>query len=358
MKRALVVLLALSACAVQNSPVPSPRPTSPAQSQAADLRTHLDLLLGEQVMMVAKESAAAVNHSDEYALYTPELGLNSSELSRLIGQGQGNTTGVQFKNLWTAQNSSLVDYAIGVVTHNDGKANAAMTSLTSSFVPGFAQFLSTTSHLPSDPTTQLIMQQVMDDKAIVDAVFAGDLHAFYADLHAAYAHASRLGDLLAVQMAADFPDKFPGDPMDPSAGSRVTLNLDLQEHSYLATMATDATVNGRSTDRVEALSAIRSNDDAMRTVVQDNRFSLAWSFEVGSLDRYASDGDASSRSALTGTFVNQLAALLTTQSNVVTYHENVTIKVVDDQRSKAATLADDDRAAATSMEPIADSVEG
>jgi hypothetical protein len=122
-------------------------------------------------------------------------------------------------------------------------------------------------------------------------------------------------------------------------------------------MATDATVTGRSSDRAEALSAIMANDEAMRSVVQDNRFALAWSLEIGSLDHYASDGDPSSKGALTGTFVSQLAALLRTQSNAITYHVNATIKVVDDQRSKAPTLADDDRAAATSMEPIADSIE-
>ncbi|HET9780156.1 MAG TPA: hypothetical protein VFR33_00120 [Candidatus Dormibacteraeota bacterium] len=358
MKRTLVLLLALSACTPQSSPAPTPSPTSPAQSQAADLRTHLDLLLGEQVMMIAKETAAAVNHSDEYALYTPELGLNTAELSRIIAQAFGNNSGVQFMSSWTAQNSALVDYAIGVVTHNSDKSNAASTSLSATFVPQFAQTVSSFSGLPRAPLTELTSTQVLEDLVFIDDLFAGKLHAFYSDLHTAYGHASRLGDLLSNQMAAEFPDKFPGDPLDPAAGTRVSLNLVLEEHSYLATMATDATVSGRASDRTEALSAIMANNEAMRSIVQDNRFSLAWSFEIGSLDHYASNGDPASKSALTDTFVSQLGALLRGPSNAITYHENAAIKVVDDQRSKAPTLAGDDRAAATSMQPIADSVEG
>jgi hypothetical protein len=352
---ALLAIAALTAC-TQNSPAPSPSPTSPAQSQAADLRTHLDLLLGEQVMMIAKETAAAVNHSDEYGLYTRELALNASEISRIIAQAFGNNSGAEFMSSWTVQNNSLVDYAIGVVTHNDDKAKAASMNLSATFVPQFAQTVSSFSGVPRAPVTALASTQVTEDLAFIDDIFVGKLHAFYADLHTAYAHAAGLGDLLSNQIATEFPDKFPGDALDPAAGARVALNLDLEEHSYLATMATDATVSGRASDRTEALTAIMANNDAMRSVVQDNRFSLAWAFEVGSLDHYASSADPGSKTALTVTFVSQLGALLRTPSNAITYHENATIKVVDDQRSKAPTLADDDRAAATSMQPIADSI--
>jgi len=319
------------------------------------MRTRMDLLLSEQVMIVAKESAAAVNHSDEYTAYASLLGFNAADLSALIARAFGNTAGVQFMNVWTAQNGLLVDYAIGVVTHNDDKAKAAMSNLTSTFTPQLTQLIATMSHLPSDPTSHLIAEQVSDDKALIDDVFAGNFKAYYTDLHRAYSHTSRLGDLLAEQVAVDFPDRFPGDPTDPSVDVRVTLNLDLQEHSYLATMATDATVGGRAAERAEALLALTSNNDAMRSVVEDNRFSLAWSKEVGSLSSYALNGDPAAKKTLTDTFVLELAVASKASPAVILHHENAIIRVVDDQRSKAPTLADDDRAAATSMQPIADS---
>jgi hypothetical protein len=356
LKQALIVLAALTACTLQNSPPPSPSPTSPAQSQAADVRTRMDLLLSEQVMIVAKESAAAVNHSDEYTAYASLLSLNAADLSGLVARAFGNTAGVQFMNVWSGQNGLLVDYAIGVVTHNDDKAKAAISNLDSSFAPQLTQLIAATSHLPSDPTSRLIMEQVSDDKAFIDDVFAGDFKSYYAHLHRAYTHTSRLGDLLAEEIAVDFPDRFPGDPTDPSVDARVTLNLDLQEHSYLATMATDATVGGRNSEKAEAFLALMGNNDGMRSVVEDNRFSLAWSREVGSLSAYAANGDPASAKSLTETVASELAAVSKASAGAVSHHENATIKVVDDQRAKAPTLAEDDRAAATSMQPIADSI--
>jgi hypothetical protein len=317
----------------------------------------MDLLLSEQVMIVAKESAAAVNHSDEYTAYASLLSLNAADLSGLIARAFGNTAGAQFMNAWSAQNGFLVDYAIGVVTHNDDKAKGAIDSLDSTFAPQLTQLIAAISHLPSDPTSQLILEQVNDDKALIDDVFAANFKAYYADLHRAYTHASGLGDLLAEQIAVDFPDRFPGNPTDPSVNARVKLNLDLQEHSYLATMATDATVSGRNAEKAEAFLALTANNDAMQTIVEDNRFSLAWSMEVGSLSVYASNGDPASETALTGTFVSELAVVSKAKPSVISHHENAIIKVVDDQRAKAPSLGADDRDAATSMQPIADSIE-
>jgi hypothetical protein len=319
------------------------------------MRTRMDLLLSEQVMIVAKESAAAVNHSDEYTAYASLLGFNAADLSGLVARAFGNTAGVQFMNVWSAQNGFLVDYAIGVVTHNDDKAKAAMDNLSSNLTPQLTQLIATVSHLPSEPTNQLIVEQMSDDKAVIDDVFAGNFKAYYADLHRAYAHTSRLGDLLAEQIALDFPDRFPGNPTDASVDARVTLNLDLQEHSYIATMATDATVSGRNAEKAEAFLALASNNDAMRSVVEDNRFSLAWAKEVGSLSAYALNGDAASEKILTDTFVWELAVASKAKPLVISHHETATIRVVDDQRAKAPTIANDDRAAATSMQPIADS---
>jgi hypothetical protein len=352
----IAILVVLAACNLQNSPAPTPTPTSDAHSQAGDLRTQLDLLLSEQVMIVAKESAAAVNHSDEYAAYASLLSLNAADLSGLVARAFGNTAGTRFMNVWSAQNGFLVDYAIGVVTHNDDKAKTAMSNLSSTFTPQFTQLITTLSHLPSDPTGQLIVEQVSDDKAFIDDVFAGGFKAYYADLHRAYAHTSRLGDLLAEQIAVEFPDRFPGNPSDASVDARVTLNLDLQEHSYLATMATDATVSGRNAEKAESLQALTSNNDAMRSVVEDNRFSLAWAQEVGWLSTYALTGDPAFQKSLDETFVSELALASKASPSVISHHENAIIRVVDDQRSKAPTLAEDDRGAATSMQPIADSV--
>lgn len=317
----------------------------------------MDLLLAEQVMIIGKETAAAVNHSDEYTGYTSLLAVNSADLSGLIAHAFGNTAGVQFAQAWNAQNGYLVDYAIGVVTHNDDKARAAANNLTTTFAPQFAQLINGMSHLPADLVAELTALQLGYDKALIDDVFAGNFNAYYLDLHRAYAQTSRLGDALATAIASAFPDKFPGDPNANSVTVREIVNVGLQAHSYLETMAADAALNGRDAERTQALVAITANLNQLASVVEDQRFTLALSREVSSVQTYVASNDPATKTNLVDQLATQLASVTRVPRTVVVNHENAVIRVVDDQRAKAPTLANDDRTAATSMQPIADSVE-
>ena len=355
-----IVLLACSSSGGANASPGSGESSAPnvAGTPAADLRTQLDILLGEQVMIVAKESAAAVNHSDEYASYTALLTTNLTDLTNHMRRAFGNTAATQLADAWRMQNNYLVDYAIGVVTHNDSKSNGAMSGLTTGFVPQFAQAVSEASQLPLDPVTQLTKQQVAEDKAFIDDVFAQRFPAFYKNLHAAYAQTSRLGDAIATQIALKYPDRFPGDPSAQPVDARVTLNLSLQEHSYLATMATDAVVADRAAEKTAATAALATNADSLRAAfpAAGTGFDKVWAARDAALLAYAS-GDAASKSALTDTFVRDFGALGHVGHAAVTAQTGATIKVIDDQRAKSSkTLADDDRAAATAMQPIADSI--
>src|SRR4051794_24432142 len=130
-------MMLMAACDLSN-PQPSPSASgspapNPAATQAGDLRTHLDLLLGEQVMIVAKHAVAAANHSDDYTSYTSLLSTNTSELTALWGRAFGNTTAARLGASWDAQNGYLVDYTIGVVTHDADKSKAALSDLTQKF---------------------------------------------------------------------------------------------------------------------------------------------------------------------------------------------------------------------------------
>jgi hypothetical protein len=351
-----VVGIFLLACSNETTPGPSPVPSK--QPQAADLRTHLDLLLGEQVMIVAKETAAAINHSDQYSGYTALLSTNNADLSALMGRAFGNTTAGQFSDAWSMQNGYLVDYAIGVVTHNDGKAKDALTGLTNTFVPQFAQLISDTSHLPLDPVTQLMTQQVLEDKAFIDDAGALKYSTFYKDLHKAYAQSFRFGDALAVQIAARFPDKFPGDPSLRTVDTRVALNTLLQEHSYLVTMATDAIVATRTDESTAASAALVDNGSALAVALSNTELTAVWTVKNNALFGYAS-GKVQDNPLVTGKFVGDFVAVTHADKAAVQAQLKATLKVIDDQRAKIAnSIAGDDRAAATSMQPIADSIQG
>ena len=353
----LLIAAALCACNLDSGPPPSASPASAAHTPAGDLRTRLDLLLSEQVMIIAKQAGAAVNHSDEYTAYASLLTANSADLTTLFALAFGNTASVQFGQVWNSQNGFLVDYAIGLATHNDDKSKIAISSLTDTFTPHFALLAESLTRVPASVFVGLLGQQFVLEKSSLDALAAGDFTTYYLKLHYAYSWIDRVGDVLAEQIASQFADKYPGDPLAATVNSRVLLNLALQQRAYLETMATDATLNGRAADKAGALVALGTNGNWLESAMDDQRFALIWSRESGALLDYAVKGDGASRSVLTDTFVAELANITKHASGPIASHENATIKVVDDQRARAKSVADDDRAAATSMQPIADSVQ-
>ena len=334
---AALIAAAFVGCSSQAAVEPPPSKVSTAQSPAADLRVHLDLLFAEQVIIVAKESEAAFNHSDSYASYTALLAANSSDLSASIGRAMGAAVAAEFQQAWDLQNRYLVDYAIGVVTHDDAKANAAMDGLRD--VP-----LKVGSALPLYQGYKVWLplgEQFLDDKEFIDMLFAQNYASFYTELHVAYLHTQEIGDALADEIVNRFPDKFPGRVDGRDVIGRVARNLYMQENVYLATMATDATAARRSAEKPAAVSALSAN--------------------AGQLNRAWADWDAALVAYASGATFEpaQFAAALGNGAPAAAVDHLIaaTIRVIDDQKvGSSKTLANDDRAAATAIQPIADSI--
>jgi hypothetical protein len=367
-----VTVALLAACgpsATGASPTPTPSasasPTArPADSKAADLRTQLDLLLGEQVMVVAKQAVAAANHTDEYAGYLTLLASNTNSLVEVMRSAFGNTAATQFAQTWAIQNGYLVDYTIGVVTHNAAKSNGAMSGLVNGFTPQFAQLVTSLSQLSVDSMTQLETTQLTDVKTIIDDEIGQSYTKMYADLRLAFASSAQLGDTLSVRMSQQFPDKFPGDASISAVDARVSLNELLQEDSYLTTMASDAGIAGRGAEAGAALVAIASVRADLSPVMgflmgPDARtgFGQLWGIRDADVLGYADSGDAATRQRLTGSLVTQLATLLHVPEATVNDQVTATLKTIDDQRAKAyKNVAADDQAAAASMRGLADRI--
>jgi len=364
-----VVALVLCACGPAGSgsatpgPTVSPAPTArPADSKAADLRTQLDLLFGEQVMVVAKQSVAATNHTDEYSGYLTLLASNANSLTSLIRGAFGNNAASQFAQAWSLQNGYLVDYTIGVVTHNAAKSNGAMSGLVNGFTPQFARLIASLAQLSSDSVTHTETDQLTETKAVIDDETALDYARVYVDLRTAYAHSSRICDMLAVGVARQFPDKFPGDPSISAVDARVSLNDLLQEHSYLTTMMSDAGIAGRSGEAATALGTIATVRDEIGPVIgfllgPDARtgFPQLWGIRDADVFAYANASDSTARQRLTDSFVTRFSALTQVPAASIRDQVTATLAAIDDQRAKTyKTLAGDDRAAAGAMQPIAD----
>jgi hypothetical protein len=357
---------------------PTPKVANPADSKAVDLRTALDLLLGEHVIIVAKVSAAATGPEPAFASYASLLGTNGNALGDLMHSAFGDSAGSQFDQMWTSQNSYLVDYAIGVVTHNQSKSNGAMSGLLNGFEPQFSRWITSQTQLPADSTTRLIHEQVLETKAMIDDQFAPNFPKMYAVLHAAYAQASQLGDALSPKIALMFPDKFPGETSSPAADLRVSINSLLQEHTYLATMATSATVANRSAEQAAAARALADNTRSLgalfggligaptgtqlvQILSARDRATIAYAS--------ASGGTAtqSARNQMSVTFVSQLSGFLKQSTGVesatsrapIEAQVQATVTVIDDQRSRSLTrIGADDRSAAGAMQNVADLIAG
>ncbi len=327
------------------------------------------------MIVVAKESVAAAGHTDEYTGYLSLL-TNATDLTDLMRSAFGDTAAGQFEQLWGVQNGYLVDYTIGLVTHNQNKSNGAMSGLINGFVPQFSQFVTTTTQLPLDPTTQLMTEQVLETQKMIDDQIAQNYPTMYADLRTAYAQTSRIGDALAPKIARKFPDKFPGDPSNKASDLRASLNDLLQEHAYLATMATDAAIGGRAVEQSAAAKALSDNADALGTLFSGlfsasagTRFDQLWAAKDAAIAGYAAAADAAAKqsalSKLTDTFVSQFSGFVQDSTGLISGASGssiqaqiqATIKVIDDQKAKAfAQLAADDRTAAAAMQSIADLV--
>src|SRR5258708_36053839 len=112
----------------------------------------------------------------------------------------------------------------------------------------------------------------------------------YTDLHATYASISAFADALAKRIAQKFADKFPGDPSNREVDVRVSLASLLQEHSYVATMATNAAIGKRDGESAAAMGALAANPGALEGRMPGKAL---WTARAGALLRHATRRHAS-----------------------------------------------------------------
>ena len=309
----LVAVLALAACSGGGGATTAPQSAAPApsdammshgpsmapsgspageamtESPAADLRTTLDLALGEHLILAAKATNAALGgRSDEFAAYGDLLNKNGTDIGAMIGSVYGDEAKDQFNGIWSAHNGFFVDYTTGVATEDQAMQDKAVKDLTTVYVPQFAAFISVATGLPMDAVTQLTTDHVVQTKAIVDGQADGDWEKVYEDLRAAFAHMQMIGDALAPAIAAKFPDTISGDASTSAVDFRVTLNALLQEHLYLASSATGAALGGRNDEFAAAGTALNTNGTDLGAAIGSlygdeakDQFNQIWSAHNG-----------------------------------------------------------------------------
>src|SRR5215470_7669626 len=176
----------------------------------ATLRTALNALLSEHVILAAAATGAALDGRDaEFKAAAGALDANSVDIARAIGSVYGTEAEQAFLPLWRRHIGFAVDYTVGVATKDQVKQQKAVSDLMA-YTQDFGAFLASAN--PNLP------------KSVV------------ADL-----------------------DKFTGKADAAAAGLRTTLNLSLREHAYLAGAATNAALGGREAEFKAAAGALDAN---------------------------------------------------------------------------------------------------
>jgi hypothetical protein len=335
-------------------------------SAAADLRTTLDLKLGEHIILAAKATDAALGGRDEeFAAYGELLNTNGTDIGAMIGSVYGDDAADAFNQIWSAHNGFFVDYTTGVATKDQAMQDQAVKDLTTVYVPDFSKFIADATGLPVDAVTDLTTQHVLQTKAIVDAQAKKDWTAAYAATRTAFAHMQMIGDAIAPAIAAKFPDKIAGDASNKGVGFRVALNGLLQEHLYLASFATGAALGGRADEFAAAGDALNTNGTDIGAAIGSlygddakDQFDQIWSAHNGFFVDYTT-GVAKKDQAmqdkavqdLTTVYVPAFATFLAgatglpeqALTDLTTEHVLTTKAIVDAQASgdaKAAAAAD------------------
>jgi hypothetical protein len=363
---AFMSALVLSACGSSSAlPLGTPTPSAQgANSAAADLRTHVDVLFGEHTFAIAKLSvAAAAGRKDEFRSYAGLLAANSADVTAVMRSALGQTEGTRFGQAWTAGNNFYVDYLVAEVTHDQPRANAAMSNLTTTYVPQLTQVLTASLPLSTEQATPVAADQVSTFQKIVDDAVGSAFTALYPDLRGAYVKAVRGGDLVAIAIASRFADRFPGNATSKSADFRGVVDTLLMEQAYLLTMESDATVAGTKAELAAATDAVTANTKALVAVfagifgdAASVQFGTVWDNVSLLLVAYAKSGSANIRQNVIGTGALPMG---TGQSFEPDFTNELTtmLQAVDDQRGKSFDkLGADDRAAAAQLAAVGDSV--
>ena len=97
---------------------------------AADLRTTLDLLLGEHLILAAKATGSALaGDSAAFEAYGGLLNTNGTDIGAMIGAVYGQEAQDAFNTSWSAHNGFFVDYTTGVAQENRRMQRRAVRDL-------------------------------------------------------------------------------------------------------------------------------------------------------------------------------------------------------------------------------------
>ena len=249
----LTTLVAGVACTSKSSSTGTTGGSAPASSPssmamtpdittgASALRATLSTLLQSHVYLAGIATNAALQDGPTSASFKAAAGAldaNSQDLAGAITSVYGAPAGKTFLALWRKHIGFFVDYTVGLATNDKAMQTKALKDL-DGYRADFGAFIesATGGILTKDAVATELKTHVETLSAAIAAQAAGSPQAF-ALLRTAASHMPMTADVLATAFAQQFPAKFPGSTEDPAAVLRTGLEDLLQEHVYLAGIAT------------------------------------------------------------------------------------------------------------------------
>jgi hypothetical protein len=187
---------------------PSAGATSVATA-AAELRTGLNTLLSEHVMLAAAATGAALGgRSAEFEAAAGVLDANSVDLAKAIGSVYGPDAEQAFLPLWRKHIEFIVEYTRGVATRDKIKQDKAIADLVQ-YTQDFGAFLSSANpNLPKHVVADLVKTHVLTLKDVIDAQASGNTVRAYTALRHAAGHMAMIADPLSDAIVKQFPAKY------------------------------------------------------------------------------------------------------------------------------------------------------
>jgi hypothetical protein len=203
-----LAILGVAACGGAAVPTPAPLPPTSA-TKAADLRSALNLLLAEHIVLATNATGAALGGRDaEFKAAATALDANSVDLSKAVGSVYGANAETAFLALWRTHIGFAVDYTTGVATKDKAKQDKAVADLLG-YTTSFGGFLNSANpSLPKDAVADLVKTHILTLKDVIDAQAANDPAKAMTALRKAYGHMHFISDPLAEAIVKQFPDKF------------------------------------------------------------------------------------------------------------------------------------------------------
>jgi len=188
--------------------MPSP---STSTTGAATLRTGLNTIFAEHVVLASAATGAALDGRDaEFKAAAGALDANSVAIAKAIGSVYGKDAEAAFLPLWRRHIAMVVDYTVGVATDDKPKADKAVSDLLG-YTQDFGAFLASANpNLPKTAVADLVKHHVVTLKDVIDAQAAKDLPRAYTAMRTASGHMPMIADPLAEAIVKQFPDKYRG----------------------------------------------------------------------------------------------------------------------------------------------------